>query len=197
MNWIPYKESVFVLPTTRAEFAHWLKRHTKPDIVYLSEDRRRYLSLSPLHPTSDSFVIGGIVFRPDPECEDAGIPHHVEGGVIVFDMLSVGNRQEERTEVKASCRHFAAMGHFDDLQAEINETWPGTVEPTPAEKGVGKRRKRRRGAPLLEERPDADEKREKARRYVKMISNGKPKEIAAQLIGHSRKTLDRWVERLL
>ena len=70
-------------------------------------------------------------------------------------------------------------------------------ETKPAEKGVGKRRKRRGGAPLLEERPDADEKREKARRYVEMISNGKPKEIAAQLIGHSRKTLDRWVERLL
>lgn len=68
---------------------------------------------------------------------------------------------------------------------------------TPAEEGAGKRRKRRGGAPLLEERPDADEKREKARRYVEMISNGKPKEIAAQLIGHSRKTLDRWVERLL
>jgi DNA invertase Pin-like site-specific DNA recombinase len=57
--------------------------------------------------------------------------------------------------------------------------------------------KKRKGAPPLEERPDVEEKREKARRYLKMITKGTPKHIAAQLVGHSRKTLERWVERLL
>lgn len=54
-----------------------------------------------------------------------------------------------------------------------------------------------KGAPRLEERPDAESKREKAREYRKKVEKGKSKEIAAQLVGHSRKTLERWVERLL
>jgi hypothetical protein len=57
--------------------------------------------------------------------------------------------------------------------------------------------KKRMGAPPLEERPDVEEKREKARRYLEMTKRGRPKHIAAKLVGHSRKTLETWVERLL
>jgi hypothetical protein len=78
--------------------------------------------------------------------------------------------------------------------------WLTELEPTQplvsASVGEGTHKKPR-GAPRLEERPDAESKREKAREYRKKVENGTSKEIAAQLVGHSRKTLERWVERLL
>lgn len=61
-----------------------------------------------------------------------------------------------------------------------------------------KKGQRRIGAPPLEERADVEEKREKAREYLQKVEeDGVPKEVAARLIGHDRKTLDRWAERLL
>jgi hypothetical protein len=67
-------------------------------------------------------------------------------------------------------------------------------QPTEAEPQVDKKRI---GAPPLEERADVDEKRKKARDYLKSIEKGTPKEVAAHLVGHSRSTLERWVKRLL
>lgn len=56
---------------------------------------------------------------------------------------------------------------------------------------------RRRGAPPLEERADAADKRKKAEKYLQRVEKGMTKETAAQLAGHSRKTLETWVKRLL
>ena len=77
------------------------------------------------------------------------------------------------------------VSHIEELKVGIQERWPQSA------------RKKRIGAPPLEERADIEEKREKAQEYRTKVEAGVPKEIAAQLVGHSRKTLERWVKRLL
>lgn len=53
----------------------------------------------------------------------------------------------------------------------------------------------RRGAPPLEERIDAEAKREAAREYLALRRKGVKAEVAADRVGYSRRTLDSWVER--
>jgi hypothetical protein len=77
------------------------------------------------------------------------------------------------------------VSHIEALKVGIQERWPQSA------------RKKRIGAPPLEERVDVEEKRKKAQEYRTKVEAGVPKEVAAQLIGHSRKTLERWVGRLL
>lgn len=72
----------------------------------------------------------------------------------------------------------------------VAQVWPEAIGREDTEK-------RRTGAPRLEDRNDVEEKRAKARDYQERVEKGTPKEIAAQLVGHSRKTLERWVKRLL
>jgi hypothetical protein len=61
-------------------------------------------------------------------------------------------------------------------------------EPTTRGKGSG--------APRLEERVDVEKKKEAARMYLALRAKGMKAEIAAQLVGHARRTLDSWVRRL-
>ncbi len=55
----------------------------------------------------------------------------------------------------------------------------------------------KRGAPRLEDRVNVDEMRKKATQYRELIMKGKSAKIAAETVGYSKKTLDRWVRRLL
>lgn len=86
-----------------------------------------------------------------------------------------------------------------EYQAKVLERLCHKLNLDPAWRAAkgDQRPERRKGAPPLEERADAEEKREKARKYLRKVENGVPKEIAAQLVGHCRKTLERWVKRLL
>ena len=112
-----------------------------------------------------------------------------EGSIEILDLP--GNRMN----VTLKLGTFPDPGLFGRFVDEFLEKMDrlGFTETAPAEKCAGKRK----GAPPLEERVDVDEKREKALRYLKRIEGGTSKEIAAQLVGHSRKTLERWVKRLL
>ena len=53
--------------------------------------------------------------------------------------------------------------------------------------------KQKRGAPPLTERLDAEHKMELAQQYLEYRRQGKPKKVAAELVGYHQKTLDRWV----
>ena len=53
--------------------------------------------------------------------------------------------------------------------------------------------KRKRGAPPLTERLDAEYKKRQAQQYLEYIQQGQSKKIAAGLVGYPERTLNRWV----
>lgn len=90
--------------------------------------------------------------------------------------------------------------HVDAMQAYVQCLWNELIRnglKIDQELIDRATRKKRKGAPRLEERADVEEKRKKARKYLERVESGTSKDTAAGLVGHSRKTLERWVERLL
>ncbi len=117
--------------------------------------------------------------------------------VGVSNVIRFWVRKTNHAKVRGECVVYPEVAdYFKSLWARmLHEFGADEVRsPMDGERGAGRKRK---GAPLLEERPDVEERREKARKYQESVAKGTPKEIAAKFVGHSRRTLEAWVKRLL
>lgn len=120
--------------------------------------------------------------------------------VIAFRIVPIS---PERIEVTASCNHPDFAAYFAELLVAIAQRWPesglGAEQPDARLEGAHEtapvKKSARRGAPRLEMRLDAERKKETALKYLKLRNSGTPAEIAADLCGYSRKTLNAWVRR--
>lgn len=133
----------------------------------------------------------------EPLPPDDVVGHFDEGRGVTITPIAISTGRE-RTRHANPGAHAALSAWLQSLERPSEPTTAPRQEMvfngTRAKSGAGKKRM---GAPLLEERSDVEEKRVKARRYLERVQKGTSKEIAARLVGHSRKTLERWVKRLL
>jgi len=98
---------------------------------------------------------------------------------------------ETAEALQAILEHHATFGEVSETVSRILDRYQVIIANL-AEKLS---RYHRGGAPKLEERVDVQEKRRLALEYLQQVQRGIPKKVAADLLGYSQKTLERWVRR--
>ena len=107
-------------------------------------------------------------------------------GCLIVEMLPVGGA-EDRLLVTVTRHDALAADLCADLIAEIERVWPEARRERP----------RAKGAPRLEARLDAEQKRKLAMQYQELLARGIKATAAAERLGHDRRTLRRWADRFL
>ena len=189
-------------------FAGWLFFYTSPDIgmswpgaddsrvdtsffLNVAVPTKRAAGLEPIL----AIVHGAIFLSPK---ETQGLP------TVKVDLEKIGEieiipLESDRSEVIITNWIKECQEIFDWLLEEIIERWPEAGKQTTRKRDRQAETlpvvKKRKGASRLEDRPNADENRKIAQKYLERRKRDMTKKLAASFTDYKPKTLDRWVKR--